>query len=168
MRPKELFLDEVTGELSIDGEVIEGFFKDNLPEPEIEAVKTPNIFTSIFDLMTNRRVINWAIRNYLPLDTTAILYGESGAGKSFMALDMALHVATGREWHGHKVRQGAVFYIAGEGVGGMGARCKAWTIANNEPMTELTPFYCSSGAVLLPDDRNMKVLLSLEISTAFT
>ena len=44
-------------------------------------------------------------------ETQAILYGPPGAGKSFVALDFALSVASGRAWHGHEVRQGPVLYV---------------------------------------------------------
>jgi AAA domain len=40
------------------------------------------------------------------------MYGKPGDGKSVLAEDLALHVAAGRTWHGHKVKQGAVVFIA--------------------------------------------------------
>lgn len=57
---------------------------------------------------------------------TGAIFGESGAGKSFFALDWAFHVATGRDWMGHKVRQGPVIYIYQEGRGGAKRRLRAW------------------------------------------
>lgn len=44
-----------------------------------------------------------------------LLWGEAGVGKSFVACGMAASVATGRHWLGHKVAEGPVVYIAGEG-----------------------------------------------------
>jgi hypothetical protein len=44
-----------------------------------------------------------------------LLWGEAGVGKSFVACSIAASVATGRPWLGHKVSEGAVVYIAGEG-----------------------------------------------------
>ena len=44
-----------------------------------------------------------------------MLVGPSNTGKTFIALDMAMSVAAGTDWHGHKVRQGAVLYLATEG-----------------------------------------------------
>ena len=41
--------------------------------------------------------------------------GPSNTGKTFIALDMAMSIAAGTDWHGHKVRQGAVLYLATEG-----------------------------------------------------
>ena len=56
----------------------------------------------------------------------AMMYGAPGTGKSFLAIDIALSVAHGQPWQGQSVRQGAVLYIAGEGIGGFGKRWKAW------------------------------------------
>jgi hypothetical protein len=66
------------------------------------------------------------IEGWLGLNTLAMLYGASGSGKSFAALDMAAHVATGLCWHGHEVRQGKVLYVIGEGAWGLGRRALAW------------------------------------------
>jgi hypothetical protein len=56
----------------------------------------------------------------------SVMYGPPGCGKTFLALDVALCVATGHQFHEMEVKQGAVLYIAGEGVGGLGKRVKAW------------------------------------------
>jgi hypothetical protein len=55
-----------------------------------------------------------------------MLFGPSGAGKTFCALDMAASIASGRAWHGHKVAQGSVIYLAGEGHHGLRMRVAAW------------------------------------------
>lgn len=44
-----------------------------------------------------------------------LLWGEAGVGKSFVAVSMAASVATGRPWLGHRVTEGPVVYVAGEG-----------------------------------------------------
>ena len=55
------------------------------------------------------------------------LYGPSTAGKSLVALDLALAVANpGAKWCGHEVNyHGTVAYLMGEGVSSMGVRVKA-------------------------------------------
>ena len=55
-----------------------------------------------------------------------VLYGDPGAGKSFLAIDMAGHIACGMDWNGHKVEQGGVLYIVAEGGRGIGKRLKGW------------------------------------------
>lgn len=58
--------------------------------------------------------------------TLAAIYGRYGEGKSFAALDIGLHVATGRPWFGRAVAQGAVLYVAPEGYHGLKRRRAAW------------------------------------------
>lgn len=55
-----------------------------------------------------------------------LIYGPSDAGKSFVAIDLACHVATGRSWHGHDTKQGLVIYIACEGPHSVEMRLEAW------------------------------------------
>lgn len=75
------------------------------------------------DLPTPR----WIIRDILPADSLCVLVGQPGAGKSFVALDMALTIASGvGAWNGHKAASGTVIYMAGEGVGGLLRRVQAW------------------------------------------
>ena len=69
---------------------------------------------------------SWIIKNWLPDSGLAMLFGPSGAGKTFCALDMAASIASGKPWHGHKVSQGAVIYLAGEGHYGLRMRVAAW------------------------------------------
>lgn len=70
--------------------------------------------------------LRWVIKGVLPHAELAVLYGESGSGKSFMALDMGAAVARGIEWRGNKVRQGKVVYIAAEGANGFRNRLRAY------------------------------------------
>lgn len=44
-----------------------------------------------------------------------LLWGEAGVGKSFVACSMAVSVAIGRPWLGHRVAEGPAVYVAGEG-----------------------------------------------------
>ena len=61
-------------------------------------------------------------------DTLSVLDGDSATYKSFIALDMALSVATGTPWQGRCVQQGTVLYIVAEGLSGMGQRVEAWEL----------------------------------------
>ena len=44
------------------------------------------------------------VEGLLDLDTLALLYGPSGCTKTFVALDVALSVATATWWHGSEGR----------------------------------------------------------------
>jgi len=70
--------------------------------------------------------VKWLIHSVIPVGAFTALYGPPGSFKSFIALDIAESIATGRTWMGNEViEQGAVLYICGEGFGGVGARIKA-------------------------------------------
>ena len=68
----------------------------------------------------------WLIKGLLPQAELAVVYGEPGSGKSFMALDLAMAVARGTEWRSKRVRQGRVIYVAAEGGGGFRKRLRAY------------------------------------------
>ena len=68
----------------------------------------------------------WIVKGVLPQAGLAVVYGASGSGKSFAVLDMALAIARGEPWRGHKVRQGRVAYIAAEGADGFRKRLAAY------------------------------------------
>lgn len=79
----------------------------------------------------------WIIKKHVVADSLAMLYGPSGVGKSFVALDMGLCVATGRPWQGFDVRPGLVLYVAGEGKAGINARIIAWCKFNGVDVESL-------------------------------
>ncbi|MFJ9030027.1 AAA family ATPase [Streptomyces sp. NPDC102274] len=66
------------------------------------------------------------LKGYLYRGTVARMYGASGSMKSFLALDVAVHVANGWDWHGHRVEAGPVVYIVAEGAAGVWKRGAAW------------------------------------------
>jgi hypothetical protein len=69
---------------------------------------------------------SWLNEGRIPSAATAQLFGESGAYKSFVALDLSAHIALGMDWHGRRVIQGNVVYVCAEGVVGMKKRVAAW------------------------------------------
>lgn len=69
----------------------------------------------------------WIIKGVLPRAELVVLYGESGAGKSFLALDIMGAVARGVDWCGHRTAQGLhCGYIAAEGAAGFRLRLQAY------------------------------------------
>lgn len=69
----------------------------------------------------------------------SMMVGTRGTGKSFLALDMALCIATGRRWGNHATHaaKGRVLYLVGEGGGrAFGIRIEAWCLRNGvDPAT---------------------------------
>ena len=54
------------------------------------------------------------IEGFITEGSMTVIYGDSNTGKSFLMLDMAAHLVTGREWFGRRLRKGAVVYLAAE------------------------------------------------------
>lgn len=81
----------------------------------------------------------WIIKGILPRAELVVLFGASGAGKSFVALDMAAAIAQGREWRGHRTHQGRVVYLAAEGGGGFRNRATAYGMHHGVDLDSL-PF----------------------------
>lgn len=132
-------------------------FQDRPPHPTTIDAETGEIlpekplFVSVHDLLTDIKPIQWLIDGYLETDALSMAFGPSGSGKSFVVVSMACSIATGTPWFGNAVRQGAVFYIAGEGHNGLARRFAAWTKATGIPITKDTPLFKSHRAIQMLD-----------------
>jgi phage/plasmid primase-like uncharacterized protein len=114
--------------------------------------------------------IKWVVDDYIESDSLAQVFGDPGGGKSFVSIDIACCIATGNAWHGHQVKQGAVFYIAGEGHNGLARRFKAWELGNGISLKG-APLYKSHRAAQLYDSTEAAIVaesvkqLSIEANT---
>lgn len=78
--------------------------------------------------------VEWLVESIVPKKAFVALFAPPASYKSFISLDLAEAIATGRDWMGYKIpKKGAVLYICGEGHGGLGARVKACKIQNKSP-----------------------------------
>lgn len=91
----------------------------------------------------------WMIKGMLNKRGTGILAGESMAGKSFLALQTAFHVAMSEPFHGRRVEGGLVLYQAGEGGLGLKNRMRGLRNEMDIPSTRDVPF------VLLPGELDL-------------
>lgn len=87
-------------------------------------------FTRATSYLTQPAPLKWIIKGWMPDSAVSMVYGESGVGKTFITLDMACHIASGKQWHGHKTKSGVVVYMAGEGNYGIRQRVTAWCKAH--------------------------------------
>lgn len=69
------------------------------------------------------------IEGVLSLRTAAVLFGPTGAGKTFVALAWACCVGTGTDWLGRAVQRQRVLYVLGEGASGLDVRVSAFEYA---------------------------------------
>lgn len=97
----------------------------------------------------------WLIDGILTVNGLSVLWGASGALKSFAAVDIGLCIATGLPWHGKTVQQGLVVYIAAEGSYGLAKRAVGWRRSRGKdgpkPKFKLVPH---SVSLPTPDDTN--------------
>ena len=78
------------------------------------------------------------IEDLLDQGAMSVLYGESNTGKTFVAMDIAFHVATGKNWDDRRVTQGAVVYVAAEG--GKTAENRVEALKRTHQLSDF-PFY---------------------------
>lgn len=91
-------------------DAVEALLAEMLTPEQLEALPPP---TPLIDGLLN-------------LDSESWIIGPPGGKKSFVALDMAGAVSTGRQWQGRDVLQGTVVMIIAEGSAGIGKRMKAY------------------------------------------
>lgn len=80
------------------------------------------------DVLGEHAPTPYIVKRLIESGELGVIFGESGSMKSFVAADLALHVGSGRDWCGHRVRRGAVLYVAAEGGAGFRRRVRAWMI----------------------------------------
>ena len=57
----------------------------------------------------------WRIVKLIPGRGVVVIYGATGAGKTFLASDLAAAITHRQQWFGHRVKRGPVAYLAAEG-----------------------------------------------------
>lgn len=92
--------------------------------------------------------INWLVTDYLEQNTLAVLYGRPDKDKTLFALDLSCCVATNTPLYGQAVRQGAVFYISGEGHQGITRCLNSWSRHNDVSLQD-APLFISSHPTFL-------------------
>lgn len=97
--------------------------------------------------------IAWTIRGVLPKTGLAALYGASGSGKSFLALDLSASVAAAvGEWYGKRVTACPVTYCVLEGEAGMGKRVAAWEAHHQKAIANNLRFIVQPFDITSPND----------------
>jgi len=119
-------------------------------------------YTMVGDMVTHLKPIDWLIKGYLEADSLGLIYGPPKCGKSFLAIDWACSIATGTPWNGHKVQQGSVFYLAGEGHNGLSRRFASWQIAKGVSLKGAPIAVSNKAAPMVDEASAMAVMRSIE------
>ncbi len=93
----------------------------------------------------------WLIKGVCEEDSLIGVFGAAKSGKSFITVDMACCIATGKDWHEKKTNQGLVLYICGEGVRGLARRFLAWEMVNKQKLSDSKLHYSERGVQILDD-----------------
>lgn len=96
--------------------------------------------------------LSWCVCGVLPSVGLAGLYGPSGSGKSFLALDMAAAIAEGSRWFDRRVVTTPVVYCALEGESGFKLRVQAWEKHNGRPLPDRLRMVLQSVTLTEPQD----------------
>lgn len=96
--------------------------------------------------------MDWLVRSVLPRAELAVIYGESGSGKTFLALDLAAAISRGIQWRAKRTVKGRVVYICGEGAGGFKSRLRAYARGHEVELAELPAVIADAPNLLDPKD----------------
>lgn len=124
---------------------------DPAPTRQEEEAHTPP--APVFTPLTCQDVLNmppveWAVEDLIVAQGIGQIFGQSGAGKTFLALDLAHALITGGEWFGHRIpKPRPVVYIGLEGRAGLRQRLQAITREKNHD----APYQPGALTVFLPD-----------------
>lgn len=99
---------------------------DELDPPEDEQVHRLRSHLYIGDAIFGLPPVEWLVEGVVQRSGLTVTYGAPKSYKTFVVLDMWLHVANGLPWRGIATKQAKVLYIAAEGAPGVGPRAKAW------------------------------------------
>ena len=116
-------------------------------------------FLQAAQYMQSVRKLTWFVRNVLPRAELGVVYGESGAGKSFLALDLVAAIARGVTWRDRKVKQGNVAYVCAEGASGFGLRLEAYGDHHGVDMATI-PLHVLGDAPNFLEVKDVKDLIS--------
>jgi hypothetical protein len=96
-----------------------------MPTTSASAAPSSDLYLHTIDELLVLPPTPWLIKDVIQAGSFTVLFGPPGAFKSFVALDMALHVAADQRWCGHDVKGGPVVYVMAEGRGSIQVRIGA-------------------------------------------
>ncbi len=99
-----------------------GAWPDPLPTRPADAPLPTYGFDDLHELPAVRYEIDGSLQH----GEASLLYGSRGSAKSLVALDRALHLASGIPWQGRAVQQRHVLYVCLENTHAMPGRMRAW------------------------------------------
>ena len=135
----------------IDGARNKGF----APKVSIVSKERPPLLEHIKNIKLTAP--QYLIEGLIEEQSMSQMFGDPGSGKSFMAIDAACSIGSGKDFHGRPVARGFVVYVAGEGRRGVVRRINAWAIAHSVQLADIS-LYVSRTAVGIRNDHQLDEL----------
>lgn len=165
---------EATAEASRQPATVEEL-KDAAAEVRSEdpsTVETSSDFSGKFKIigagaLSRRPPPEWLIKNVLPRADVIVLYGASGSGKSFVAMDMGGAIARGIDWRENKTSKGRVLIIAAEGGSGVGKRLKAYCLHHEINVNDINIGVITAAPNFLQKEDIIEVVTSVKNAGGF-
>jgi hypothetical protein len=141
------------------------------PEIDIDAISQPKEDPKTEEAKPERKLrfklVDWKdlrpkdgeqpdlVEELIPAAGMTVMWGPPKCFKSFLMLDIAVHVALGLEYRGRYVKQGTVIYCAFEGGYELSKRVHAHRLHRDLPEDDDTPFKATGNANLIADHKQM-------------
>lgn len=97
----------------------------------------------------------WIFKELLQENSTALLYGPSGLGKSFVALEMVCAAATQHSGIFNPLAEGAIIYVTPEGAAYLNIRLRAWELDRGVEVPQNNPVFVTQ-AVQIADPKSRR------------
>lgn len=116
----------------------------------------------VADFVKHAKPLSWFIKGVLPKAGLGVLYGESGSGKSFLAIDMCAAMVQRQLWNGIKTTSGAcrILYVVAEGANGFANRILAYCAEKAIRPHDLTIDVISEVAPNLMNQKSVDTLIT--------
>jgi len=109
------------------GQDVNDFYLSGGDVKQLLEPKKSEWFVDANDFKKQPSPIKWLIKKLIPEKSLIMYHGASGSGKTFVVLDMCMRIASDyKDYHGYKVNDAPVVYLAGEGHTGIQKRVVAW------------------------------------------
>ena len=120
------------------------------------------VFVSAGELTATPTPVSYLIEATIETESLCLLFAPPSAGKSFVAISIAAAIATGLAWLGRDTKQGAVFYLAGEGHAGLARRLKAWELHSGQSLSVASLFISKTSASLMSEESAQAVTRAID------
>lgn len=108
----------------------------------------------------NKVEYEWWVKGIIPKRETCAVVGATQTGKSFETFNLAMHIARGVDYRGHRTKQGLVIYCAMEGGKGFRDRMRGYRAQHGLDLKDIPFEVLTRRADLFSNEVDMKELIA--------